>query len=188
MILMDRKKCHKTALLATPFLASLLVLLATSTSLAGTATLSWKANSESDLTGYRAYYGTLPRTADCPPKGYLNVVDVGKATSYSFPNLGDGVTYYFSITAYDKSGNESCYSTEVSKVMPSKDVTPPTVSVAAPASGSTLSGMVTVSASASDNVGVAGVQFKLDGANLGTECVSPVLDLLGHQNRHECLP
>ena len=33
----------------------------------------------------------------------------------------------------------------------------------------TLSGIVTVSANASDNVGVAGVQFYLDGALLGTE-------------------
>ena len=37
-------------------------------------------------------------------------------------------------------------------------------------SGATVSGTaVTVSATASDNVGVAGVQFKLDGANLGAE-------------------
>jgi hypothetical protein len=39
----------------------------------------------------------------------------------------------------------------------------------APASGATVSGTVTVSANASDNVGVVGVQFKLDGANLGAE-------------------
>jgi hypothetical protein len=49
------------------------------------------------------------------------------------------------------------------------DTTPPTVSLSAPAPGATLSGTVTVSASASDNVGVAGVQFKLDGSNLGAE-------------------
>jgi peptidoglycan/xylan/chitin deacetylase (PgdA/CDA1 family) len=48
--------------------------------------------------------------------------------------------------------------------------TPPTVAFTAPASGSTVSGStVAVSANASDNVGVLGVQFKLDGANLGTE-------------------
>ena len=39
----------------------------------------------------------------------------------------------------------------------------------APAAGATVSGTVTVSASASDNVGVAGVQFLLDGASLGAE-------------------
>jgi hypothetical protein len=49
------------------------------------------------------------------------------------------------------------------------DTTAPTVSITAPASGSNVSGNVTVSATASDNVGVSGVQFKLDGANLGAE-------------------
>jgi Ca2+-binding RTX toxin-like protein len=42
--------------------------------------------------------------------------------------------------------------------------------VTAPANGTTVSGSsVAVSANASDNVGVSGVQFKLDGANLGAE-------------------
>src|SRR5262249_19788423 len=49
------------------------------------------------------------------------------------------------------------------------DTTPPTVSVTAPADGSSVSGTVTVSATASDNVAVSGVQFLLDGANLGAE-------------------
>ncbi|MBL7742965.1 MAG: DUF4082 domain-containing protein [Chitinophagaceae bacterium] len=53
------------------------------------------------------------------------------------------------------------------------DVTPPTVSLTAPAAG-TVSGIVNITANASDNVGVAGVQFLLNGANLGTEVtVSP---------------
>jgi glucose/arabinose dehydrogenase/PKD repeat protein len=49
------------------------------------------------------------------------------------------------------------------------DATPPTVSVTAPAAGATVSATTTVTASAADNVGVAGVQFLLDGANLGAE-------------------
>ena len=49
------------------------------------------------------------------------------------------------------------------------DTTPPTVGITAPAGGSTVSGTVTVSANATDNAGVVGVQFKLDGANLGAE-------------------
>src|SRR5437870_2429319 len=49
------------------------------------------------------------------------------------------------------------------------DATPPTVSITAPAAGATVAGTVTVSVSATDNVGVVGVQFKLDGANLGAE-------------------
>src|SRR5262249_24672854 len=53
------------------------------------------------------------------------------------------------------------------------DTTPPTVSLTAPASGSTVSGSVTVTASASDDVGVAGVQFLLDGTALQAELTSP---------------
>jgi hypothetical protein len=49
------------------------------------------------------------------------------------------------------------------------DKTPPAVTLTSPAPGSTVSGTVTVSASASDDVGVVGVRFKLDGADLGAE-------------------
>jgi len=53
------------------------------------------------------------------------------------------------------------------------DTTPPDVSLTAPANGATISGLaVTVSATASDNVDVAGVQFKLNGADLGAEDTS----------------
>lgn len=83
--------------------------------LAGTANLSWDANTESDLAGYEIYYGTNPRSGNCPPDGYSGKVDVGKVTSYTINNLTDGATYYFSVTAYDNSGNESGCSSEVSK-------------------------------------------------------------------------
>jgi hypothetical protein len=52
------------------------------------------------------------------------------------------------------------------------DTTPPTVTVTAPTGGTTVSGSVGVTATAGDNVGVAGVQFKVDGANLGAEVTS----------------
>jgi hypothetical protein len=48
------------------------------------------------------------------------------------------------------------------------DTVPPTVSVTAPVNGATVSGStVTLSATASDNVGVTGVQFQVDSANVG---------------------
>jgi fibronectin type 3 domain-containing protein len=49
------------------------------------------------------------------------------------------------------------------------DTTAPTTAVTAPAAGATVSGTVQVDATASDNEAIAGVQFKLDGANLGAE-------------------
>ena len=52
---------------------------------------------------------------------------------------------------------------------PPPDTTPPTVSITSPANGATVSGTITVTANAADNVGVAGVQFRVDGANVGAE-------------------
>ena len=52
------------------------------------------------------------------------------------------------------------------------DAAAPTVSLTAPAAGTTISGSVAVNATASDDVGVVGVQCKLDGANLGAEDVA----------------
>ena len=50
------------------------------------------------------------------------------------------------------------------------DTTAPTVSLSAPVNNAIVGGTaITVSATASDNIGVAGVQFLLDGSNLGTE-------------------
>ena len=68
------------------------------------------------------------------------------------------------------------------------DTTPPTVSIVTPAAGATVSGSVTVSATAGDNVGVAGVQFKVDGANPVNEIhVSSVLLRLEHDRHGERL-
>ncbi len=49
------------------------------------------------------------------------------------------------------------------------DTTAPTTAVTAPANGAAVAGTVSLSASASDNVGVAGVQFRRNGVNLGAE-------------------
>jgi hypothetical protein len=49
------------------------------------------------------------------------------------------------------------------------DTTPPTVSIISPSAGATVSGTITITAAAGDNVGVVGVQLKVDGANLGAE-------------------
>ena len=77
-------------------------------------------------------------------------------------------TYYYKVTAEDAAGNVSGASAQVSAAAQAEQ-TPPSVSVTAPAAGATVSGTVSVSANASDNRGVAGVQFRLDGQSLGAE-------------------
>ena len=47
-----------------------------------------------------------------------------------------------------------------------RDTKPPAVSLTAPAAGASVSGTVTLAATASDNVGVVGVQFRVDGNSL----------------------
>ncbi len=53
------------------------------------------------------------------------------------------------------------------------DSTPPTVAITSPASNAQVSAIVNVTADASDNIGVAGVQFLVDGVNAGVEDAAP---------------
>jgi hypothetical protein len=72
------------------------------------------------------------------------------------------------VTARDAAGNTATDTLTVTL----NDTTSPTVAVKAPAAGATVASTVVVSGSASDNIGVAGVQFKLDGVNLGAEVIT----------------
>ncbi len=65
---------------------------------------------------------------------------------------------------------------ESARVAPA-DTSPPTVSLAQPQDGSTVTGTVTVKALATDNVGVTGVRFYLDGTALGAEDTSSPYEL-----------
>ena len=106
--------------------ATLLIIVAamTSTAQAGQVRLSWNAPATNedgtpltDLAGYMLYYG---RTSGNSGGNYEFSVDVGNQTTYTLPGLQDGQLYYFSVTAYDTSDNESGFSNEVSSV-PSPD-------------------------------------------------------------------
>ncbi len=57
------------------------------------------------------------------------------------------------------------------------DTTQPNVSITAPAAGATVSGVTTVTATATDNVAVAGVQFRVDGVNVGAEDLTAPYEL-----------
>ena len=87
----------------------------TNAEMTGEAKLSWNANKESNVAGYRIYYGTTIRKDSCPPGGYLEKVDTGNITTYKLDKLKNNSTYYFSITSYNRAGKESCFSGEVSK-------------------------------------------------------------------------
>jgi hypothetical protein len=93
----------------------------------------------------------------------------GLSHSSSLTGLTDGTSYAVFARCQDLAGNanQSDFGISFSVALP--DLTPPSVSITSPAPGATVAGVVTVVATASDNVGVAGVQFLLDGVPLGAE-------------------
>ncbi|HNY66049.1 MAG TPA: fibronectin type III domain-containing protein [Deltaproteobacteria bacterium] len=79
----------------------------------GSLQISWKANTESDLSGYRIYYGTSTRD-------YTYALNVGNTTSVKVDGFIEGTTYYLALTSYDYSGNESGFSSEASVTIPAR--------------------------------------------------------------------
>jgi Concanavalin A-like lectin/glucanases superfamily/Domain of unknown function (DUF1929)/Bacterial Ig domain len=134
----------------------------------GTASLTWTGSTDdvafSHYNVHRSIAsGFVPSTAN----------RIGQSATATFSESGlSPATYFYVVTAQDVAGNISAPSNEAS-VAVSSDTMPPAVAITAPADLSTVSGTVTVTATATDNVGVSGVQFRLDGTNLGAEDVSP---------------
>lgn len=79
-------------------------------------TLDWNANTETDIAGYRLYYGT----ASAP---YANEIGV-TTSSAAVANLKNGATYTFAVTAYNGDGFESAYSDPISYTVGSDQVIP----------------------------------------------------------------
>lgn len=60
--------------------------------------LNWNANPETDVAGYKVYWGTTE------PPLYEHVVNVGNTTNYTITPLPQGM-YYVGVTAYDTAYN-----------------------------------------------------------------------------------
>ncbi|TKB85566.1 MAG: fibronectin type III domain-containing protein [Nitrospira sp.] len=82
---------------------------------AGTASLTfqWDPVSVSDLAGYRIYRSTTAGIYGSPIATLS-----ASTTTYQITNLTKGVTYFFAVSAYDTSGNESPLSNEQSRTIP----------------------------------------------------------------------
>jgi hypothetical protein len=128
----------------------------------GKVSLAWDAATDNvGVDHYEVYRST---TAGFTPT-LANRIGVPSGTTYVDSGLAAG-TYYYRVRAVDLAGNLSPSSNEANAAA-TADVTPPNVSITAPPAGSSVSGVVSLVASAGDDVGVASVQFTLDGAALG---------------------
>jgi hypothetical protein len=133
----------------------------------GQVQLSWGAASDNiGVSKYNVHRGS---SAGFTPSA-ANRIAQPTGTTYADTSVTPG-TWYYRVTAQDAAGNVGPVSNEANGTATS-DSTPPTVSITAPAGGSTVTGTVNITANASDNVAVAGVQFKVDGVNVGGEDTS----------------
>lgn len=80
-------------------------------------TLAWDRSPSVDVVGYKLYSGPVSRN-------YTNALGVGSATTGTISNVVASKTYFFAATAYDGSGIESDYSSEISYTVPTPSTFP----------------------------------------------------------------
>ncbi|WP_367873148.1 Ig-like domain-containing protein [Luteolibacter sp. Populi] len=74
-------------------------------------TLAWNANPETNIAGYRLRYGTARGT-------YTSTVEAGKTLSATATGLNTGTTYYFTVIAYNTTGQSSTPAAELAYTTP----------------------------------------------------------------------
>src|SRR5262249_34748111 len=126
---------------------------------ASQATIKWTTNVAADS---EVEYGTTTAY------GSFSTLDTAMVTAHTIvvAGLSPSTLYHFRVRSRDATGNLGLSGDSTFATL---DGTPPVVSITAPAAGASVSGSITLSANATDNVGVAGVQFEIDGARLGPE-------------------
>ncbi|HZV81616.1 MAG TPA: Ig-like domain-containing protein, partial [Geobacteraceae bacterium] len=156
--------CRLQKMLVKSVLTAILSLGLRAPAMAESVSLQWNPNTDSNLAGYKVYY-----TLDSSTLSTATPIDVGLQTAASINGLDPGQSYQFAITAYDTAGAESSFSNIVTLA----EQVPPNVGITSPLNSTNVSGVVTVSASASDNVGVTKVEFYINDVLKVTEAASP---------------
>jgi hypothetical protein len=130
----------------------------------GSALLTWDpASDNTGVVRYNVHRAVAPNVTPSPANR------VGQSTTTSFTDTGFATgTYTYVVTAEDGAGNVGPKSNEATTSV-FEDATPPTISMTAPGSGAVVTGVAPVTATANDDIGVAGVQFLLDGVALNAE-------------------
>jgi glucose/arabinose dehydrogenase/PKD repeat protein len=122
--------------------------------------LAWSASTDNvGVAGYHVFRGGTQ-------------VATAASTSYADTGRSPNTSYSYQVRAADAAGNVSPLSAAVSATtFAAPDTTAPQVSITSPGSDALVNGVVTVTANASDNVGVTGVRLLVDGAEVGGEDV-----------------
>jgi hypothetical protein len=134
--------------------------------------LQWNPNSDPVPAGYKVYYKSESSSLPFDGTGAVEgdaPLDVKSATSASVSGLDPAHGHYFAVTAYNAAGIESSYSNIVS--IP--EMLSPSATISYPVNASTVTGVIPITAGASDNVGVTRVVFHVNGAFAGEDTFSP---------------
>jgi hypothetical protein len=133
------------------------------------ATITWATNESSDS---QVEYGTTASYGSATQSGSM-------VTSHSqaLSQLAANTLYHYRVKSRDTTGNLATSAdgtfTTVAVTSPPPPPAPATsavsVSISAPSAEAIVTGKITISASASADLGVAGVQFKIDGKNFSSE-------------------
>ena len=149
---------------------------------AATITLDWDANSEIDLAGYRLYQATsslmdpvVLSTTQAAGLSYISKLDQETTTSYTITELADATSYYFRLTAFDETGNESLFNIDAASLLDIEVSTfiPPAPDTIAPSMPIGLE-MIALSSyslnisfeASTDNIGVAGYRLDVSLSNI----------------------
>ncbi|MDB5237207.1 MAG: hypothetical protein JWL88_309, partial [Parcubacteria group bacterium] len=126
------------------------------------ATITWTTDEAASSTvtyGTTTGYGTASTTAT-----------LLTSHSITLTGLTANTAYHYQIGSADSSGNVATSSDQTFTTAAAPDTTPPGVTLTAPTNGATISGSaVSVTATSTDNIAVAGVTFYIDGISVGAE-------------------
>jgi hypothetical protein len=102
--------------------------------------------------------------------GTLTTLNSTLTTSHSqaLTGLTAGTLYHYRVHSKNSSGVESISGDFAFTTSSGSTTQPPTVSITVPATNATVSGTTALSATASSSIGIASVQFALDGVNVGS--------------------
>lgn len=127
----------------------------------GTASVNLSWSAATDNVGVARYNVYRSPTENFTPSA-ANRIAQPAGTTYANTGVTAG-TYHYKVAAEDGNGNVGPPSEEVVATV-AGDTQSPTATLTSPQAGTTVSGTVTLSGSATDNVAVAGVSFLVDGA------------------------
>lgn len=139
--------------------------VASSTSVSG-AIITWATDESSTST---VEYGTSLSYGSTSSSRIA-----GASHSIVLTGLTANTLYHFRVSSADGSNNRTVSGDRTFRTSAAPDVTPPSVSMTVPLTGATVSGTaLSVQATASDDIAIASVTFKIDGAVISSDSSSP---------------